>query len=284
MAARTYVLRNRGAVRGPRLRHLRDPDLPGVPRPLHREPAVRPRGGGDPRAPSPTYRGVAHQRALHLDLRRPHRDRREHLRGRGRRPYLVGVTCAPEREAWATVRTTARPQSLGDEPGLNRDVALLVALGVARPAAVRDGRPRGARHRGGAARLDGAPRRRARPQVLRGRPRDGLAPAAAPSSRHLVGRCAGTIARQRLLAPDDEDYLLQHRGPRASWRTRPRRRAAALLLQEGVVTPFPDNTLRPDAPITRVAGHRRCSRAAALVAGAAGAGLRRLPPGRRRRA
>ena len=46
----------------------------------------------------------------------------------------MGVSCAPEREAWATIHTTAAPRALGDEPGLNRDAALLRRARRAGPA------------------------------------------------------------------------------------------------------------------------------------------------------
>ncbi len=69
----------------------------------------------------------------------------------------------------------------------------------------------------------------------------------------------------RLLSPGDQDYLLRIED-RAELRDEIERRAAALLLQEAVVTLFPDNTLRPDAPIARTHALMALARAA-LVAG-----------------
>jgi stage II sporulation protein D len=69
----------------------------------------------------------------------------------------------------------------------------------------------------------------------------------------------------RLLSTDDEDYLLRIED-RAELHDEVERRAAALLLQESVVTLFPDNTLRPDAPIARTHALMALARAA-LVAG-----------------
>jgi stage II sporulation protein D len=71
--------------------------------------------------------------------------------------------------------------------------------------------------------------------------------------------------RARLLAPGDEDLLLRIED-RGELRDGGERQAAAILLQEGVVTLFPDNTLRPDAPIARTHALMALARAA-LVAG-----------------
>ena len=130
VAARTYVLRNRGELLGAGLRHLRHPDLPGLPGQVHGEPALRPGRRRDARASSPTYDGIADQRALHLDLRRPHRDGANIFEGEARRT-CVGVACAagarglghhPHHGArpapWATSRasTATRPCSSPRRP------------------------------------------------------------------------------------------------------------------------------------------------------------------------
>jgi stage II sporulation protein D len=71
--------------------------------------------------------------------------------------------------------------------------------------------------------------------------------------------------RSRLLTTGDEDYLLRTED-RGELRDEAERQAAAVLLQEGIVTLFPDNTLRADAPIARSHALMALARAA-LVAG-----------------
>jgi stage II sporulation protein D len=163
-------------------------------------------------------------------------------------PYLVGVACAPERESWAVVHTTVPPRALGDDPDLTRSVALLTALGVLDP-------------------------RRYEPSLLRGIPADpeirswGVHVSAALKRRgcrsetgalarrgtffdFLVGALCWEERATRLLSAGDEAYLLRVED-RAAFTGAAERRAAALLMSEGVLSPFPDNTLRPAAAITR---------------------------------
>ena len=178
-------------------------------------------------------------------------------------PYLVGVSCGAEREAWSAIRG-ARPQALGDEAGLNRDVALLVALGVVEPRMYATAAVRGAATdeelRDWTARLLTALGRQpcATGGEVAGLGRRGT------FFGHLVGSLCWAD-RSRLLAPGDEDYLLRIED-RAEIRGDAEGQAAAVLLQEGVLTLFPDNTLRPDAPIARTHALMALARAA-LVAG-----------------
>jgi stage II sporulation protein D len=179
-------------------------------------------------------------------------------------PYLVGVTCAAEREAWASLRTAARPLSLGDEPGLNRDVALLVALGVVDSRLYATSAVRGNATEDElldwTQRFAGALGR----QTCAAGPASALARRGA-FFRHLVGTLCWEDRATRLMAPGDEDYLLRIED-RADLGDEAERRAAAVLLQEGVVTLFPDNTLRPAAALTRSQALTALARAA-LVAG-----------------
>lgn len=159
-------------------------------------------------------------------------------------PYLKGVACLPESTAFSTLRTTASPRA----PGSARDLALLVALGVLderRAAGPMDGPAREGEVRAWTTRLVAALRRRA----------CGAAPDEALVQRgafyqYLVGSLCWEERAQRLLAPGDADYLLQveDRGELVS---QPARLAVALLLQEGLVSPFPDNTLRLLGTATR---------------------------------
>jgi len=191
-------------------------------------------------------------------------------------PYLIGVSCGAERQAWSAIRG-ARPQALGDEAGLNRDVALLAALGVVESrmyaaAAVR-GPATEEELTDWSSRLVKALGRQACASDGPGGGRRGT------FFRHLVASLCWTD-RSRLLTAGDEDYLLRTED-RSELRDEAERQAAAVLLHEGVVTLFPDNTLRPDAPIARSHALMALARAA-LVAGPPAlvtADFRRTDPG-----
>ena len=164
-------------------------------------------------------------------------------------PYLRGVVCAPEQVAWSTIRTTTPPVSLGDEPGLTREVGLLVSLDVL-PASLYSA----------SALRDNVTEEEAREWVSRlvtalhrkgcDVTGEGNLTHRGPFIRHLVGAVCWDERAQRLLAPGDPDYLLRLED-RADLGSEAERMAAALLISEGVLSPFPDNTLRPLAPITR---------------------------------
>jgi stage II sporulation protein D len=85
--------------------------------------------------------------------------------------------------------------------------------------------------------------------------------------RYVVGSLCWQERAERLLAPQDADYLLQV-DDRKGFGGDEERRAAAVLIQEGVLSPLPDNTLRPTTPATR-------AEAVSLMARAA---LRAVPP------
>jgi len=175
-------------------------------------------------------------------------------------PYLVGVACLPERSAWDIIRTTASPKGFGeDERGLNRDAALLIALGVLEPGSY------------SAAALEGPA---TDPEVRRwvsglaaALRRDGCeAVGEEPLSRRgaffhylVTGLCWDK--RQRLMAPEDTSYLLQVED-RGELQGEGETLAAALLMQEGIVSPHSDNTLRPSATITRAEAVSILARAA----------------------
>jgi stage II sporulation protein D len=165
-------------------------------------------------------------------------------------PYLLGVSCAPERAAWTSVRTTALPRTVGDDPSLTRDVAVLVAVGALDSRLYAPGALRGTagdeelkawvsgvlaalRRQPCAATVEG-------PLSRRG-----------AFFRHVVAASCWEERARRLLAPGDADYLLKVED-RDSLRDEGERLAAALLVQEGILSPFPDNTLRPNGSLTRL--------------------------------
>jgi stage II sporulation protein D len=164
-------------------------------------------------------------------------------------PYLKGVACAPESRAWSTLKTKAAPREVPGEASLGRDLALLLALGVLEPRAysppVLAGIPTDAEIKGWASRMETALKRRACDAHV-----------SSPLSRrsHFVQYVVGTLCWEergkRLLAPQDTDYLLKVED-RDELGGEGERLAAAVLVQEGILSPFPDNTLRPGAPLTR---------------------------------
>ena len=104
VAARTYALRNRGQFAAKGYDICATPACQVYRGPVHRAPALRPGGGGDARHRRDVPRRP-HQRALHLHLRRPHRGRREHLRGRGRRRTCAASPACPSARPGSSIRT-----------------------------------------------------------------------------------------------------------------------------------------------------------------------------------
>jgi peptidoglycan hydrolase-like amidase len=166
-------------------------------------------------------------------------------------PYLRGVVCAPERSALHRVHTTASPRrGLPGAPEVARSLAVLDALGVVDGAAEADRK-----------RLAGIPTddeiRQWTGSLARAThrtPCDSPVTAAlarrASFAQFAVSTLCWTERAQRLLAPGDPDYLLQFDDAQGLT-DEGERRAVALLVHEGLVSPRPDNTLDPDGAMTR---------------------------------
>jgi len=260
VAARTYVLRNRGQFAG------KGYDICATP-------TCQVYGGRSTehplsdRAVAETRGTVAHYRgslinSLYTSTCGGHTETGANIFDGEPTPYLIGVSCGAEREAWASIRG-ARPQALGDEAGLNRDVALLVALGVV------DARMYATPALRGPASDDEL--RDWTSRLVTALDRKSCAAGAPPPLgrrgtffAHVVDTLCWAD-RTRLLAPGDRDYLLRIED-RDELGNETERQAAAVLLQEGVVTLFPDNTLRPNAPVARTHALMALARAA-LAAG-----------------
>lgn len=175
-------------------------------------------------------------------------------------PYLKGVICAPERKGSGEIHTRASTRAIGDEDGLNRDAALLVALDVVDAKLYSAGGVKGAASDGElrdwTARLLTALRRQGCDSSVAG-----------PLTRraaffeHAVRSLCWEERGRRLLAPEDEDFLLRLEDA-ATLRTPAERLAAAVLLQEAVLSPFSDNTLRGDDPVSRIQALRMLARLA----------------------
>jgi stage II sporulation protein D len=160
--------------------------------------------------------------------------------------YLRGVSCTPERSAWNFVRTGAPQRAVAAEPGRERDVAQLQALEVLADP-------------GDAAALKSAASaeelRRWTSRLVVALHRKGCSPGSEVADRgaffvHLVSSLCWEERAQRLLAPGDAEYLLQVED-RDTLKAGAETRAAGLLVQEGILPLYPDNTLRPRAVVSR---------------------------------
>ncbi len=165
-------------------------------------------------------------------------------------PYLKGVACAAERSAWASIHTTAAARALGDEPGLGRDVGLLVSLGVLEPRlyslAALKGTPTDGELKAWTSRLLEALKRQGCEVGVTG----SLA-RRGNFVQYLVGSLCWEERGRRLLNPEDPDYLLRVED-RVELSGEGEKLATALLVSEGVLSPFPDNTLRTNYALSRV--------------------------------
>jgi len=247
VAARTYALRNRGQFQA------RGYDICATPacqvyRGRSSEHPLTDQAVLETRGVIASYRGNLIN-ALYTSTCGGHTENAVNIfEGEQEVPYLVGVACLPERSAWDIIRTTTSPTGFGDgERGLNRDAALLIALGVLDPGSYSAdallGPATDEELRHWVSRLAAALRR------------EGCESAADPVSRrgaffhHVVtGLCWDK--RQRLLTAEDTSYLLQVED-RGELLGEGETLAAALFMQEGIVSPHADNTLRPSAPVTK---------------------------------
>jgi stage II sporulation protein D len=265
VAARTYALRNRGQYQSKGYDICATPACQ-VYRGRSSEHPLTDQAVEETRGIIASYRGNLIN-ALYTSTCGGHTENAVNIfEGEQEVPYLMGVACLPERSAWDIIRTTASPKGFGEgERGLNRDAALLIALEVLEPgaysAAALEGPAADQELRHWVTRLAAALRR------------DGCEGAAdTPVSRRgaffhylVTGLCWDK--RQRLMAPEDTSYLLQVED-RGELVGEGETLAAALLMQDGIVSPHSDNTLRPSGMVTR-------AEAVAILARAA---LRAGPP------
>ncbi len=167
-----------------------------------------------------------------------------------RAPYLRGVVCAPERSARHALHTTTEPRRhLPGTPAVPRSLAVLEALGVV-DAAIADpktlaGVATDDEIRGWMARLQGALHRTGCTSPVTG----GLARRASFAEYGVASVCWQERA-ERLLAPGDAEYLLEV-SDAAKLVGDGERQAVTLLVQEGLLSPGPDNMLEPDGTLTR---------------------------------
>lgn len=247
VAARTYALRNRGQFQA------RGYDICATPacqvyKGKSTESPLSDRAVEETRGIAATYQGTPIE-ALYTSTCGGHTEDGENIFDGESAPYLHGVVCGPEKSAWSLVRTTAPARMQGDDEDSGRDLALLVSLGVLdaktySPAFLK-GVASDGELKGWTGRLVAAAKHKAEDVAA-----DPSLPRRAAFFRYLVSSMGWDERAKRLLAPGDPDYLLQIED-RTELTTPEEALAAALLIQEGILSPFPDNTLRGARPITR---------------------------------
>ena len=259
VAARTYALRNRGQFEASGYDICATPACQ-VYRGRASEHPLTDQAVAETRGVIASYRGNLIN-ALYTSTCGGHTEDAVNIfEGEHEVPYLTGVACLPERSAWDIVRTTASPRGFGEgDRGLNRDAALLIALGVLDP-----GSYSASALEGPATDQDVRHWVKALAASLR---REGCEGAGdGPVTRrgaffhHLVtGLCWDK--RQKLMGPEDTTYLLQVED-RGEILGEGETLATAILMQDGIVAPHSDNTLRPSAPVTRAEAVSMLARAA----------------------
>jgi stage II sporulation protein D len=246
VAARTYALRNKGQFAAQGYDLCATPTCQ-VYRGLSSEHPLSSQAVDDTRGQVATYKGELIN-ALYTSTCGGHTEDGANIFEEGA-PYLTGVACAPERSSSAEVRTSVPPRALGDDPDLTRSVALLGSLGVLEPRSHESsylrGIPTDPEIRSWGVRVATALKRK----ECRGGPSGSLA-RRGTFFEHLVASLCWEERAARLISPGDESYLLRVED-RAAFVGTAEGHAAALLVSEGALSPFPDNTLRPSTAITR---------------------------------
>lgn len=165
--------------------------------------------------------------------------------------YLKGVACLAERDRLAVLRSDGVIPDLGPDPAINRDVALLMALDVIGGTAenavwlAESLKP---------AEAEAWTQRLLRSLGRRGCPAEGrgdLDRRGAFFAYVTAALCWGERA-DRLLSDRDAEFLRQSEDE-GQFASAEESRAAAILIQEDVLTPSAGGRLTPGAPISRAA-------------------------------
>jgi stage II sporulation protein D len=241
VAARTYVIRNLGqfAARGY--------DICATPscqvyRGRSTEDPLSDRAVAETRGKVVAYRGSPIN-ALYTSTCGGHTEDGVNIFEGEATPYLRGVACEPERSAWVTLHAGVPAKGAGSE--LARDASLLAALEIGERHAQGKVVPADAEIRSTVkGMLTALSRKACTPSV------DGALARRGTLFRYLVGSLCWEERALRLLAPGDTEYLLQV-VDRSRLGDEGERRAAAILIQEGVLSPDAENRLRPDDAATR---------------------------------
>lgn len=261
VAARTYALRNRGQYQSKGYDICATPTCQ-VYRGKGTENALSDRAVAETRGVVASYRGGLIN-ALYTSTCGGHTEQGSNIFEGEDTPYLKGVACLPEKSAATSIRTLETPRAFPTAEGLNRDAALLISLDVLEPRFYSTAALQGAATE---AELRGWTQKALAAAHRKGCAVEAKAPLTRRASffRHLVGSFCWDERAARLLAPEDASYLLKVEDGREL--TNPEERsAAALLIQEGVLSPFSDNTLQPGAPVTRAQAVAALAQAVAKV-------------------
>jgi peptidoglycan hydrolase-like amidase len=261
VAARTYALRNKGQFQSKGYDICATPTCQ-VYRGKGTENPLSDRAVAETRGVVASYRGGL-VNALYTSTCGGHTEDGSNIFEGEDTPYLRGVACLPEKSAAASIRTLETPRAFPTAEGLNRDAALLIALDVLDKHFYSTAALQGPATEG---ELRGWTQRALAAAHRKGCTVDAKAPLTRRASffRHLVGTFCWDERATRLLAPEDASYLLKVEDARDL--TNPEERSAvALLIQEGVLSPFADNTLQPGAPVTRAQAVSALAQAVAKV-------------------
>ena len=247
VAARTYALRNMGQYKD------RGYDICATPacqvyRGFSTEHPLTDQAIADTAGISARFRGEMIN-ALYTSTCGGHTEDGSNMFPTQTQAYLKGVECVAERDRLAVIRSNGRIAQLGPDAGINRDVALLMALDVIGPAA-----------ENAAWLAEGIRSEEAEAwtqRLLRSLDRKGCAPRTGPD----LGRrgaffvyvstalCWGERA-DRLLSERDAEFLRQAEDQK-DFASPEEARAAAILIQEDVLSPSASGTLAPGGRILR---------------------------------
>lgn len=249
VAARTYALRNMGQYRE------RGYDICATPacqvyRGFSTEHPLTDQAIAETAGVAARYRGELIN-ALYTSTCGGHTEDGSNIFASQGQGYLKGVACLAERDRLAVIRSNGKIAQLGSEPAINRDVALLIALDVlGRSAENAAWLAEGLRSEEGEAWTQ---------RLLRSLGRQGCA-----------ARREGDIGRrgaffvyvsaalcwreraERLLSDRDAEFLRQSEDQK-DFASPEEARAAAILIQEDVLSPSASGSLAPGGRISRAA-------------------------------
>lgn len=247
VAARTYALRNLGQFKD------RGYDICATPacqvyRGFGTEHPLTDRAVAETEGIAAEYKGELIN-ALYTSTCGGHTEDGANMFATQTQAYLRGVACLAERDRLAVIRSNGAIADLGPDPGINRDVALLMALDVVGSAA------ENAAWLSETLRPEEAEAWTKR--LLRSLDRRGCRAEAQGDLRrrgaffaYVAGALCWSERAERLLSERDAEFLRQAEDER-QFASPEESRAAAILIQEDVLSPSAGGRLMPGAPISR---------------------------------
>ncbi len=247
VAARTYALRNLGQFKE------RGYDICATPacqvyKGFSTEHPLTDRAVEETAGIAAQYRGALIN-ALYTSTCGGHTEEGSNIFPTQTQSYLKGVECLAERDRLAVIRSNGKIAQLGPEPAINRDVALLMALDVL-----------GSTSENAAWLAEGLRSEEAETwtqRLLRSLGRTGCkaAPASDLGRRgaffvYVSGALCWTERADRLLSARDAEFLRQSED-QGDFASPEESRAAAILIQEDVLSPSASGRLAPGGRIQR---------------------------------